>query len=512
VSFANIKAKVNVVAVKGETASVGVSKGALMGEVPVVVTKNDAGTTVHAMKKRCDFQPAAPDIEEFLAGHKIVMAKVPVLPTIQVDEDMFAEYLAQYSPAKAARLADALSRDQLNYNGERSHVFAKSEVLLKEHGSQARVIYQQDDMHNALAGVISWQLNKRMKTVFAKENPLNTGNVLLYACGLKNEEIGALIEADPGQVVENDMKNNDASQVKQFRRSEAMLYAKMGAPKWFVREFAANLDVQVWTRYGIAATVSGQMWSGRNNTTSGNSYVGMCLIARSLEVAEIETSTNIHGGDDYLGIVPVGKENDFQRAVEKVVPAAGMTPEFVVPTTREHATFYRKRYVRTIHRTRGVPMFGRVLSKLNLRANMNQQVDDRKYMAGKYLSAAYEHRFVPRIAQYLLQVSQQMSIEPHMDTNTNREVGHMGVEKISELILGVKPLNESDFGDFLHNVYNVTLDELVEAYQQIGDSCVNYLNGWTTVVRGKVTAKPGFVPSFIRGSVASALVRTDLGY
>jgi hypothetical protein len=443
----------------------------------------------------------------------MLMAKVPQMPVIRVDEAAFREYVSAYSPEKAARLLEAIAQDRLHYDGDTTHVFAKQEVLLKDHGTQPRVIHQSTDMHNALAGVICTELSRRMKQVFSRTNPLNVGNVMLYACGMSNEEIGDVIEASPGGVVENDMKNNDGSQSVHFRRYEAMMYRKLGAPDWFVREFAKNTSVNVWTRYGVAATIVGQLWSGRNNTTTGNSYVGMCLMLHCLTEAGIEKSTNIHGGDDYLGIVEEGKESALQASIEKFVPAVGMTPEVVLPKTREHATFYRKRYVRTLQRTRGVPQFGRVLAKLNLRANRNAQVGDREYMAGKYLSAAYEHRYVPRLASYLREVSAQMSDKPHFDLNTNREVGKLSVEQVNAKIDAVEPLSEDDVSGFLNEVYGCSLDELFTCYAQVADSCVDYLNGWTSVDRkGKPVVKPGYTAHYLRSTVAESLVRVDLGY
>lgn len=513
VRFTNITPTVNVCRVKDDDSQVGVAKGMLMGGVPVVVPKNDAGATAHAMKKRCDHKPVLPEKERFDLGHRIIMGKVPVMPTIVITREDFEAYVSTYTPEKAARLLAAVNAPQLNYEGERSMVFAKQEVLLKDHGAQPRVIYQQTDMHNALAGVICVELNRRMKSIFSKANPLNTGNVMLYACGLHNEEIGDILEGAPGVVIENDMRNNDGSQSAHFRRSEAMMYAKLGAPAWFVREFARNTEVKVWTRFGITSTVKGQMWSGRNNTTTGNSYVGMAVMSACLEEAGIKQSVNIHGGDDYLGIVPDGQQDGFKAAIEKVVPLVGMEPEVVIPRTRQHATFYRKRYVRSMGRTRGVPMFGRVLSKINLRANQNAKVGDREYMAGKYLSAAYEHRYVPVIGGLLRSVSEMMSPRPYIDADTNRKTGGLSAEKISEVVASVQPLDEEAFSGFLGEVYQVTMDELVDAYTQVANGCIDYLNKWTVVARrGRSTIKPGYVAPFLRGTVAEKLVRTDLSF
>jgi len=122
------------------------------------------------------------------------------------------------------------------------------------------------------------ELNNRMKEVFSLRNPLNTGNRIVYACGVSGEELGDIMESSGGEPIESDMKNNDGSQSKEFRKYEAMFYRKLGAPDWFVREFAKTTSIRVWTRYGIAADVVGQRWSGETTTTTGNSYVSMALL------------------------------------------------------------------------------------------------------------------------------------------------------------------------------------------------------------------------------------------
>nr|QDH89311.1 MAG: RNA-dependent RNA polymerase [Riboviria sp.] len=285
------------------------------------------------------------------------MAKFLPQETIRVDKDLMDEYFATCDPSKARRLLEALDGAQWNSEMDTKHVFAKQEVLLKDHKAQPRVVYQGTDMYNALTGPVVMELNNRMKEIFSLRNPLNTGNIALYACGMKGEEMGEIMEQARGNPIESDAKNNDGSQSKEFRKYEAMFYRKLGAPDWFVREFARTLKVRVWTRYGICAEVSGERWSGETTTTTGNSYVHMALIQAAHERAEIKNSTNIHGGDDYLGYVE-GDELKFKDAVEKVFDDSGMVAEVVPQTARHYATFYRKRYVRGTIGTRPVPQFG----------------------------------------------------------------------------------------------------------------------------------------------------------
>lgn len=512
--FVNIKPKVNVTRTKEDEAGiVGVLKGAILDNVPITVPSNTAGATTHAMKKRCDHAPHLTSIVDFKHGHGLLMAKFEPMPEIRVDEELVTKYLQKCGPGKSERLLEALGGAQLNSDMNTKHVFAKQEVLLKPWTSQPRVVYQGTDMYNALTGPIVMELNDRMKQVFSRSNPLNTGNTVIYACGARGEELGEIIGSAEGKGIESDATNNDGSQSKEFRQYEAMFYRKLGAPVWFVREFAATVSVRVWTRYGIAAVVDGQRWSGETTTTTGNSYVHMALIQCSLSKAGVERSTNIHGGDDYLGFV-VGDEQKTEAAITAVYDTSGMKAEVVQQTVRHKATFYRKRYPSTKVGCLPVPQFGRVLSKLNIRANRNTNVNDRDYMAGKYLSAAYEHRHVPEIPELLVATAERLSATPHFDTRATK-LAEMGgdAESVKSIIVRSKVHPVSEFSEFLNEVYGINHTDLVDVYAKACESCVEYCDVWTVVgANGKVDKRRGnqkYIAPVMSGDVVDALTRLD---
>jgi len=313
--------------------------------------------------------------------------------------------------------------------------------------------------------------------------------------------------------VESDMKNNDGSQSAEFRRPEAMFYRKLGAPLWFVREFARTTEVRVWTRYGVTAHIRGERWSGETTTTTGNSYVSMCTIQAALERAKIEESTNVHGGDDYLGFIE-GDEQAFESGVEAVTKASGMKAEVVVQTSRHHATFYRKRYVNSTIGCRPVPQFGRVLAKLNLRANRNLQVNDRDYMAGKYLSAAYEHRHVPGIRDLLVTTAEALSEKPYLDVRASKLHEMGGVENIKAVVRRAAVHSVSEFSEFLNEVYGIGFEDLVDVYGRVSQSCLDYCDKW--VVAGKRGEKRNargnsqYNAPMLCGDTVDALVRLDV--
>jgi len=393
------------------------------------------------------------------------------------------------------------------------HVFAKQEVLLKPHGAQPRIVYQGSDMYNALTGPVVMELNNRMKQVFSRANPKNIGNIAIYACGASGEEIGEAMESATGTAIESDAKNNDGSQSKEFRRPEAMFYAKLGAPMWFVREFAKNCSVRVWTRYGVAATVDGERWSGETTTTTGNSYIHMALMQSALHKAGIERSTNIHGGDDYLGFVD-GDVKEYKASVESTYKTSGMVAEVVPQSSRHHATFYRKRYVRSAVGTLPVPQFGRVLAKLNIRANRNTAVNDRDYMAGKYLSAAYEHRHVPDLPELLVATSERLSDKPFLDSRQTKLAEMGSVDNIKEKVSRSKVHGLTEFGEFLNEVYGINMSDLSDIYAKVAESCVEYCTAWTRVdKKGKTVNRQGnakYRAPVLCGDVVEALTRLDV--
>jgi hypothetical protein len=512
--FENIKVGVNVCRVKDDDpGDIGVAKGAIMSGVPVTVPTNTAGATVQAMKKRCDYAPRLEDMENFEVGHKALMDKFDPLETIRVDKDLMDEYFAKCSGAKAQRLVEALEGGEWKSDMDTKHVFAKQEALLKAHGTQPRVVYQGTDMYNAITGPVVMELNNRMKWIFSKRNPLNTGNVVIYACGVSGEELGDILENSHGEAVESDFKNNDGSQSKEFRRPEAMFYRKLGAPDWFVREFARNLKVTVWTRYGITASVKGERWSGETTTTTGNSYVSMALMQAALIKAEVKRSTNIHGGDDYLGIIDGGVQQ-FEAGIKAVTEASGMKAEVVVQSGRHQATFYRKRYVRSSIGCRPVPQFGRVLSKLNLRANRNQQVNDRDYMAGKYLCAAYDHRHVPGLSSLLLETSETLSESPYLDVRATKLAEMGGKANVKSVIEQASVHSVPEFSEFLQQVYGINYSDLVDVYGRVAQSCLEYCDRWVKIGKNGRALKMNtskYTAPMMCGDTVDALVRLDVG-
>jgi len=465
------------------------------------------------MKKRCDNAPSIDDISTFARGCAILSSKFEQMPVMRLGLDDYEAYFRKCAPAKAMRLADVLSNStEMSYDGGRKHVFAKQEALLKSHGAQPRIVYQGTDMYNCLVGTVVDKLSKRMKEVFSLENPRNSGNTVLYAPGVSSDRLADIITSRPGEAVESDFKNNDGSQSGVMRKYEALFYKKLGAPLWFVREFAKQTSINVWTRYGISARLEGQRWSGEGPTTTGNSFVGMAIMCASIENAGIQESTNVHGGDDYLGLVSRGSSGKLAQHILEDAPKCGMRAEVVLPP-RDHATFYRKRYIRDSNGGHPIPQFGRVLAKLNIRANYNTNISDADYMAGKYMSAAYEHRHVPIVGKMLLESGTNMSKTPYFDDRVVKINEMGGKEGITLSVANAKVAEVGVFDEWLNVLYGCNLADLVSVYSSAADSVIDYLEGW--VVKNSISkkcaiGKPGYQAHILDNEVTKSLIRCDV--
>jgi len=485
-----------------------------MGTIPegvgITVVQNGENATIQAIKKRADVVPQAQVHQNFLDGHELLMSKIHERDTILFDLPNLKEFLDNQDSKKRAQYEAVLEEglfDGMKFNVK--EVFAKSETLIKEHG-QPRMIWKSPEKVNLVLGVIAMQLNKRMKEELSATNPLNQELQILYTCGLTTDEIAALEDHIPGEAFENDFGSNDATTSGSVRKYEAMFYYKLGAPQWFVRIVAALKEVKLWTRYGIAADVTGQRWTGEVTTTTGNSYNAACNALGSFLAMQHRKAVVVIYGDDMKIFVPVIEE---YMPVEFAAGMAvnGMLPKVFVPPNRESAVFLRTRNVPTNLGLRPVPQFGRILTKINLRSNYNPQIGDAQYMAGKYLSAAYLHRHVPILKDLLLATSQHLSPDPYLD-NRNQAMSHMFTAKqLEERTREAWTVDIAAMDDFLSKVYGLTLSDLDVLYTDFCGSCVDFIHKNARMV-GKVMKVPASAvpPLPVDTPALRALLNVDL--
>jgi hypothetical protein len=474
VRYNNVNPQVNITRTTDEPNTAAPIQGACVEGVPIQVVAQSEGATLHAVKKRCDHAPKKDVGDLFLNGHHMLMDKIHEREEIRLDKGMIDAYLSEMSGEKRERLEALLDSQDFTLPGYTDKtVFAKSEVLLKYDGSQPRVVYQGGDMYNLVMGSAVYYLSRRIAEELSRTNPRNKGNEIIYCVGMTADEIAEIIHHTPGEAFENDFKNNDGTQPAGVRKWEAMFYYKLGAPKWFVREFAANTRVRVFTRYGVKGTVKGQRWSGEVTTTTGNGYVNACTSLSALAEAGITSSTTLVYGDD--GVTYTRQDRGgMKTSFGEVAQSSGMSTQGVVVDHREKATFLRKRFVPSISKTYPVPSFGRVICKLPVRCNFNKTVKDDDYMAGKLLSAAYEHRHIASIRELLLNTAEQMSATPFLDMRNQAMAYKYTAEELKTMTMNAHTIDPDYFGSFLHNVYGIWEQDLVECYISVCDGILGF--------------------------------------
>jgi len=240
-----------------------------------------------------------------------------------------------------------------------------------------------------------------------------------------------------------------------------------------VREFASNTSVKVFTRYGVKGTVRGQRWSGEVTTTTGNGYVNACISLSAMKRAGITESTILVYGDDNLTFTHQSRK-EVCNSFESVAENSGMKSEVKLLEKREQASFLRKRFVPTVGATYPVPSFGRVVSKLPVRSNNNRAVSDEDYMAGKLLSAAYEHRHIATLRVLLLETAEQMSPSPYLDMRNQAMAYKYTAEELKAMTIGAKTIDPDMFGSFLQSVYGIWEDDLVQCYVSVCDGILGF--------------------------------------
>jgi hypothetical protein len=260
-----------------------------------------------------------------------------------------------------------------------------------------------------------------------------------------------------------------------------------------VREFAQNTSVRVFTRYGVKGRVRGQRWSGEVTTTTGNGYVNSCTALAALEQAEITESTTLVYGDDELTYTRQCRKN-LKEAFDSVAAESGMKCDGKLVHHREQATFLRKRFVPSVNRTYPVPSFGRVVAKLPIRSNYNRAVSDEDYMAGKLLSAAYEHRHIATLRTLLLETAEQLSNTPHLDMRNQAMAYKYTAEELKAMTINAKTIDPDMLGSFLKKVYGIWEHELVDCYISVCDGIL----GFQRVNRNRSKTSPIIAPRIPR--------------
>jgi len=246
-------------------------------------------------------------------------------------------------------------------------------------------------------------------------------------------------------------------------------------------------------------------------TTTGNGYVNACTSLAALEKAGIRNSTTLVYGDDGLTYTSQDRK-DLKVSFEQVAQSSGMTTEGKIVDVRERATFFRKRFVPSFTKTFPVPSFGRVVSKLPVRANNNRAVSDEDYMAGKLLSAAYEHRHVATVRELLLHTAEKMSYKPFLYFMIYACWYKYTAEELRDLTLNANTIDPDCFHSFLRKVYDINEEQLVECYTSVCDGILGFqrVNSKRSPQRGKDPILAPKIPRALWDTAFENIVTVDV--
>jgi len=225
--------------------------------------------------------------------------------------------------------------------------------------------------------------------------------------------------------------------------------------------------------------------------------VNSCISLAALKRAGISESTTLVYWDDNLTYTS-GNVGRLSDAFQDVAKDTGMKAETISHEHREKAVFLRKRFVPSADRTLPVPSFGRVLCKLPIRSNFNKAVSDADYMAGKLLSAAYEHRHMFDIRNLLLETAEQLSSRPHLDMRNQAMAFKYTAEELRSMTSSAPTIDLDHLNSFLINVYGVSDTELYDCYQQACDGILGFSRVNNTRSRQGSKGVPHIAPKLPR--------------
>jgi len=445
----------------------------------VTVLRNDAQTTLSAIKKRLDVVPVTDVGEDFIAGFDYLMEITPQLKPIKVDRELVDTWLATLDTPKREACLKVLD-GPIHWQGMQDReVFAKPESLLKPEGSAARLIHNGNPVVAVVMGAITNALQKRAVIMLSERNPAfkpAEGIKVYFPSGMDDKQVAELrgrTTQGEGTIIEGDFKSNDATQPSGIRKKEAWWYRRLGAPDWYVRECVALTHMNVFSRtLGMKFEIVGQRHSGEEAGTIGNTFNSVCLITGGLIRAKVKRAVVLAYGDDTKIWIPEYSRVQAKEVASLLVESTanhGMEMEVALPS-KEHATFLQTR----VHLTTGgeavpFPKMGRYLSKLNVRANNNPDISNRDYAAGRYLGLAHQFRYFPTISRVLLDYSDKLSSTPWIERKHKAWKPVTDPNMLRSSILEVRrPLKRDEEMLAFDNVYGISLDEAVNQVHLFG--------------------------------------------
>jgi hypothetical protein len=276
------------------------------------------------------------------------------------------------------------------------------------------------------------------------------------------------------------------------------VFKKLGAPAWWLKEYLTQEKVKLFSRQlGMIWNVEGQNHSGECMVTINN----VCINAANALGAA--ATVNQH---DRVDIMVYGDDGEiFTKAdrmaladcIRKAASQSGMTWKAEFPD-RPMATFLQTRVYDSGTDVIPVPKLGRILSRLNIRTKANDSVSDQEYMAGKYLSAAYKVRFLPKIRDTLMQVADTLSDKPYVD----RAETFLTAEAMRDKIVKTSTVQYDTIArEAIMGIYNLSIEEANDDFVRSGIGTLQYLQSHKHVFQAlsRLKLDQRKFPSQVRG-------------
>jgi len=326
------------------------------------------------------------------------------LPEFTWNQELFDSWNAKFGQEKQVRMVNALDQfctSRLK-DYSRKEVFVKTEALLVGHKPNwaPRVIFKGTDLYNAVSGPIFNELMRRFNQCCE-----GTQGDYQFRLAYKKTPVDYVpfIDKQDGEFIESDFSKNDMLQCADVQALEVMFMRRLGCPEWFLRLHAKTDSFEVTNKkHAVSAKLDHELPTGATDTTFRNCMWNGCILYTFLIVIRAKRSRALLLGDDMLARI-VGLKRYACKTYESLAAEAKMEAKVFRRTHLVHCSFLSKNFIPSysgFHFT--VPLMGKNLAKFNMRANLNQQLSDHAYFAGKAVGYAYEFRFVPFLRDIFL--------------------------------------------------------------------------------------------------------------
>jgi len=204
----------------------------------------------------------------------------------------------------------------------------------------------------------------------------------------------------------------------------------------------------------------------------------MCICFTFLTVIKAKSARGICLGDDMLVRV-VGLRRYACKTYESIAREARMEAVVKRHSHLVSCSFLSKSFVPSysgFHFT--VPLLGKNLAKFNMRANLNQQLSDHAYFAGKAVGYAYEFRFIPELRDlFLCRFNHEFSYlnregkTAFRDADTAvswnaREAG-ITLRGIKDKLLEQRVATYDEFHGFCYHRYGLTGYDVIDLFESV---------------------------------------------